>query len=45
MPVQFVTSGIATINTETAQKINIDYSKFKDLCNNVVETKTKKEFD
>ncbi|SER59669.1 ABC transporter substrate-binding protein [Lachnobacterium bovis] len=45
IPVQFVNSGIATVNTETAEKIGLDYSKFKDLCTQVIETKTKKEFD
>ncbi|SDB21382.1 ABC transporter substrate-binding protein [Eubacterium oxidoreducens] len=44
-PVQVQDSGIATINTETAQKINLDYSMFADMVTKVVETTTAEEFE
>ena len=43
-PVRTLNNGIATVNTETAEAIGIDYSMFKDMCEKVVETKTAKEF-
>ena len=42
--VRTLNNGIATVNTETAEAIGIDYSMFKDMCEKVVETKTAKEF-
>jgi len=44
MPVKTLSNGIATINTDTAKSIGIDYSMFKNMCESVVETKTAKEF-
>lgn len=38
-------NGIATVNTETAGKLGIDYSMFSDLCDSVKETKTAEEFE
>lgn len=42
--VKTLDSGIATVNTETAEAIGLDYSSFSDLCEKVIETKTAKEF-
>lgn len=44
-PVQTLDSGIVTVNTETAEKIGIDYSVFKDMCSELVETVTAEEFE
>lgn len=43
--VQTLDNGIATVNTETAEAIGLDYSKFSDMCEAVVETKTAEEFE
>lgn len=45
MPVQTLDNGIATINTDTAEAIGLDYSKFKDMCEAVKETVTAEEFE
>ena len=45
MAIKTLNNGIATVNTETADQIGLDYSGFKDMCEKVVETKTAKEFD
>lgn len=45
MAIKTLNNGIATVNTETAEQIGLDYSGFKDMCEKVVETKTAKEFD
>ena len=45
MPVQIMSSGIAMVNTETAGAIGLDYSSFKDLCEEVKETTTQESFD
>lgn len=37
-------NGIATINTETAEAIGIDYSMFGDMCTNLIEIQTAEEF-
>ncbi len=42
--VQMLDNGIATVNTETAEAIGLDYSMFADLCDEVRETVTAKEF-
>lgn len=44
-PVQIMSSGIAMINTETAEAIGLDYSAFNDLCEEVKETVTQESFD
>lgn len=45
MAVVTMDNGIATVNTETAEAINLDYSMFADLCTNLVEIQTAEEFD
>ena len=45
MPVQTLSNGIATVNTDTAEAIGLDYSKFSELCESVVETKTAEAFE
>ncbi len=44
-PVQIMSSGIAMVNTETAEAIGLDYSAFSDLCEEVKETVTQESFD
>ncbi|MBQ9156437.1 MAG: ABC transporter substrate-binding protein [Eubacterium sp.] len=44
-PVKTLNNGIATINTETAEAIGADYSAFADMCEEVIETVTRQEFD
>lgn len=38
-------SGIATVNTETAEAIGLDYSGFAEVCTQVIETVTAEEFE
>lgn len=38
-------NGIATVNTETAEAIGIDYSMFADMCTSLVEIQTAEEFE
>ena len=42
-PVQTMNNGIATINTDTAAKLGLDYSMFADMCEQVKETTTAQE--
>ena len=44
-PVQIMSSGIAMVNTETAEAIGLDYSAFNGLCEEVKETVTQESFD
>lgn len=44
-PVQTFDNGIATVNTETAEAIGMDYSGFAEKCTAVVETVTAEEFE
>ena len=37
--------GIVTVNTETAEALGLDYSMFKDMCSEVIETVTAEEFE
>lgn len=37
-------NGIATVNTETAEAIGLDYSMFGDMCTSLVEIQTAEEF-
>lgn len=37
-------NGIATVNTETAAAIGLDYSMFSDMCTDLVEIQTAEEF-
>ena len=43
--VQTFDNGIATVNTETAEAIGLDYSGFADVCTEVVEIVTAEEFE
>ena len=45
MPVVLLDNGIATVNTETAQALGLDYGMFADLCSELKETKTAEEFE
>ena len=42
---QTLDSGIVTVNTEIAEKVGIDYSIFKDMCSELIETVTAEEFN
>ncbi len=44
MAVQTMDNGIATVNTETAEAIGLDYSMFGDKCSRLVEIQTAEEF-
>ena len=48
LPVQTFDNGIATVNTETAEKLGYSLDKikeaFKPFCTKIVEIKTEKEF-
>ena len=43
--VQTFDNGIATVNTETAEALGLDYSGFAEVCTAVVETVTAEEFE
>lgn len=43
--VQTFDNGIATVNTETAEALGLDYSGFAEVCTAVVETITAEEFE
>lgn len=43
--VQTFDNGIATVNTETADAIGLDYSGFAEYCTSVIETVTAEEFE
>lgn len=44
-PVKTLDSGIATVNTETAAAIGLDYSVFEGMCTQLIETTTAEEFE
>lgn len=44
MAVITMDNGIATVNTETAEAIGLDYSMFADKCSSLVEIQTAEEF-
>ena len=44
MAVKTLDNGIATVNTETAEAIGLDYSMFQNMCEELRETTTQKEF-
>lgn len=44
-PILTFDNGIATVNTETAEALGIDYSGFAEKCTAVVETVTAEEFE
>ena len=45
MPVKIMDSGIATVNTETAAAIGLEYSMFEGMCTQLIETTTAEEFE
>ncbi len=45
MGVQTMDNGIATVNTETAEAIGLDYHMFADKCSSLVEIQTAEEFN
>lgn len=44
-PIKLLDNGIATVNTETAAAIGLDYSMFADMCEELKETTTAAEFE
>ncbi len=44
-PVLTFDNGIATVNTESAEALGLDYSGFAEVCTDVVETVTAEEFE
>lgn len=44
-PVQTLSNGIATVNTEIASQIGLDYSVFEGMCEKIVEITTAEEFE
>ncbi|MCM1087168.1 MAG: hypothetical protein NC419_03360 [Muribaculaceae bacterium] len=44
MAVTTMDNGIATVNTDTAAQLNIDYASFKEMCTDLVEITTAEEF-
>jgi len=44
LPVKTLDNGTATVNTETAAALDLDYTKIKDMCDGFVEIQTSKEF-
>lgn len=40
-----MSNGIATVNTDVANQLGIDYSVFDGMCEKVVEIQTAEEFD
>lgn len=45
MPVQTLDNGIATVNTETAAALGLDYSIFSGKCSSLVDIQTAVEFN
>lgn len=45
MAVRTMDNGIATVNTETAEAIGLDYSMFADKCSSLIEIQTAEEFN
>lgn len=44
-PIMTFDNGIATVNTESAEALGLDYSGFEEVCTSVVETVTAEEFE
>ena len=44
-PIMTFDNGIATVNTESAEALGLDYSGFEEVCTGVVETVTAEEFE
>ena len=45
LPVKTLDNGTATVNTETAAALDLDYEKLRDMCDGFVEIQTSKEFE
>jgi putative ABC transport system substrate-binding protein len=45
LAVRTLDNGTATVNTETAAALNLDYAKLKDMCDGFVEVQTAEEFN
>ena len=45
LPVKTLDNGTATVNTETAAALNLDYEKIRDMCDGFVEVQTAEEFE
>ena len=45
LAVKTLDNGTATVNTETAAALNLDYEKLRDMCDGFVEVQTAEEFD
>lgn len=45
LPVKTLDNGTATVNTETAAALNLDYDKLRDMCDGFVEVQTAEEFE
>lgn len=45
LPVKTLDNGTATVNTDTAEALNLDYDKIRDLCDGFVEIQTAEEFE
>ena len=45
LAVKTLDNGTATVNTETAAALDLDYEKLRDMCDGFVEVQTAKEFD
>ena len=45
LPVKTLDNGTATVNTETAAALDLDYEKLRDMCDGFVEVQTAEEFE
>ena len=45
LAVKTLDNGTATVNTETAAALNLDYDKLRDMCDGFVEVQTAEEFE
>ena len=45
LPVKVLDNGTATVNTDTAEALGLDYEKLRDLCDGFVEIQTAEEFE
>ena len=45
LPVKLLDNGTATVNTETAAALKLDYDKLRDMCDGFVEVQTAEEFE
>ena len=45
LPVKVLDNGTATVNTDTAEALGLDYDKLRDMCDGFVEITTAEEFE